>query len=321
MNYRNPLMRIGDRIEIVGVNGDRVTIAGPGAGDDGIELAPKSTGLFDAPFKTNWTKGMLGSVFQSWTPQRRDVVFTVHIVAPYTGDDLSDDPDLWHLIYSRWKAMWSIDHESTIVYTSIDGERRLTARLLQQCQPFQHEPFEGNDPHLIPYGSVLMTVACENPFYIGATDVFTHIDASVTGGASTWFSLPYFNPATFLCWPYWVLSDQVQWVLPDYSFGWEEYGRGQSDLGKTVTFTPFIAGEICDVNSRPDVEQIIAANGNPVLNRMAGRALEYPIQPGAGSSSSGCIVRAINCTNANGIYCELQLPRWYNEPFSTPLVV
>jgi hypothetical protein len=322
MHFRNPLMRQGDRIEILSYNGiDRVTISGPGAGIEGIWLAEHSTGLFDTPFKTNWTKGMFGSVFQSWVPQRRDLVFTVHIMSPDgSGQDLEHDPDLWHLVYSKWKSMWSIDQESTIIYTSVDGERRLGARLLQASKSFSSQSFEGMDPHIMPYGSVMMTVACEFPYYVGGTVTFTWEDTGLTGGASAWFTLPYYNPSTVMIWPWWTLSDQVQWVLPDYSFGWEEYGRGVQDLGKTVAFTPFIAGEICTCYSEPDLEPIIAANGAPVLNRMAGKALEYPIQPGMGSVDEGCTVRAVNCTNPNGAYAELNLDRWYNEPFSTPLI-
>lgn len=312
-------MRQADAIDIIGVNGDICRIQGPDidASTWGPELAPRSTGLFDLAFKSNWTKGSFGSVFQSWSPARRDIVFTVHILNPATGDDLENDPDLWHSIYSRWKALWSIEQETTIAYTSVDGTRTLGVRLLQATKSFGTQQFEGIDPHVLLYGSVQMTVAAEIPFYVGNTDVYTWEGT----GTSSWFTLPYYNPATFMSWPEWVLSDQAQWVVPDYSFGWEEYGRGQADLGKTVASPLLASGEIIHWTSRPDLEPIIAANGAPVGNRMAGRALEYPIQPGAGDPNSGCTVRVSNVTNPAGARCELHLPRWYLEPFSTPLVV
>lgn len=320
---RHPLMRVGDAIDILGVNGDMCRISGPDMeyASWGPQLAPHSKGLFDAPFRTNWSKSMLGQRFESWSPQRRDVVFTIHILNPYTGTDLDHDPDLWHTIYSRWKAMWAIEQEATIIYTSVDGERQLNVRKLQQAESFSSQSFEGFDPHLMPYGSVMMTVAAENPFYIGPTEIFPWEDPTLTGGASTWFQLPYYNPATVMCWPQWYLTDQAQWTLPDYSFGWEEYGRGQSDLGKTVPLPLLTPGESIHVDSSPDTETIIADNGNPVGFRMGGRDLEYPIQPGAGASTNGCTVRVRNCTNPNGARAELYLRRWYDEPFSTPLVV
>lgn len=324
--FRNPLMRQGDRIEIVRFDGlDRMTVAGPGAGNEGVYLAPHSTGLFDTPIKTNWTAGMFGSVFQSWKPKRRDAVATFHILNPVSGTELDSDPDLWHTVYSRFKAMWSVDYESTVIYTSVDGERTVNFRKLQEAKSFSSQNFEGLDPHLLPYGSVMMTLAAAFPYYSGGTITFAWEDPTLTGGASAWFSLPYYNPSSVMIWPYWNLTDQVQWQLPDYSFGWEEYGRGISDIGKTVYVPsvaagPLAAGEIIDVYSRPDMEPIIAANGAPVLNRMNGTALEYPIQPGMGLVENGCIVRALNCTNPNGARCELHLDRWYDEPFSTPLL-
>lgn len=319
--FRNPLMRQGDRIEIVKYDGtDRMTVAGPGAGDEGAFLAPHSTGLFDTPIKTNWSPGMFGSTFQSWKPKRRDLVGTFHILNPGSGTELDNDPDRWHLLYSRFKALWSIEQESTIIYTSVDGERQLKVRKLEEAKSFSSQNFEGIDPHLMPYGSVMMTLAAEFPYYAGPTVSFAW-ETSEQG--TFWFPLPYYNPSSVMIWPYWYLSDQVQWQLPDYSFGWEEYGRGTADIGKTVYVTPtgkLLAGEIVDVYSRPDVEPIISANGAPVLNRMNGTALEYPIQPGQGSVTDGCIVRAIDVTNPLGARCELFLDRWYDEPFSTPLI-
>jgi hypothetical protein len=313
-------MREADAIDIIGVNGDICRIQGPGidAATWGPELAPGCTGLFDLAFKSNWTKGSFGSVYQSWVPQRRDIVFTVHLLNPVTGGDLEHDADQWHAIYSRWKALFDVELETTVAYTSVDGTRTLGVRLVDATKSFRAGQFEGIDPHVLLYGSVVMTVAAEIPFYIGDTDVYTW-ETSNTG--DFWFGLPYFNPATFMSWPEWYLTDQAQWIVPDYSFGWQEYGRGQSDLGKTVPSPLLIAGENIHWTSRPDLEPIIADNENPVGNRMAGRALEYPIQPGMGDSDWGCTVRAINVTNPNGARCELYLPRWYNEPFSTPLLV
>ena len=320
MYNQHPLLRHTDAIDVVGVNGDRCRISGPGMGDWGPELAPHSTGLFDEPFKTNWSKAMLGQRYESWSPQRRDLVWTIHIMNPQTGDSLERDPDLWHSIYSRWMAMWSKEHESTIVYTSVDGERRLGVRLLQDVKSFSAQSFEGGDPHLMPYGSVLMTVAAENPYYIGGTEIFNW-ETSDNGGASAFFTLPFYNPSTVPIWPKWYLTDRAQWSLPDYSWGWEEFGRGVADTGKTVQLPLLLTGENIHVDSQPDVQTIIAENDNPVMNRMAGRDLEYPILPGAGSSTDGCTVFVQNITNPAGARAELYLPRWYSTPFSTPLVV
>ena len=272
---------------------------------------------------------MLGQRFESWSPQRRDVVFTVHIMNPLTGDPaLDNDPDLWHTIYSRWKAMWSMEHESTIVYTSVDGERRLGVRLLQEPKPFSSQSFESVDPHLFPYGSIVMPVAAENPFYVGATERYAW---ETSNNGDFWFRIPYYNPATAVCFPEWHLTDQAAWVLPDYSWDWEEYGRGPHDEGKTVRVPHLgvlLPGENIDVHTRLDEETIRAENDAPVGNRMGGTDFEYPIQPGGGEApvfddsgncTNGAVVRALSVTNPNGARCEIDLPRWWAEPFGTPL--
>lgn len=320
--YPHPLLRWTDTIDIIGVNGDRCRVSGPGMGDWGPELARHSTGLFDSPFKTNWGKSMLGQSFESWVPARRDIVATFHILNPDTGDDLERDPDLWHTIYSRFKALFGStpEGEATIVYGSADGERHLGVRLLQEAKSFTGNNFEGGDPHLSHYGSLMLTLACENPYYIGPTE---HYAWETSGQDDAWFTLPHYNPCTVMIWKEWLLTDQAQWTLPDYSYGWEEYGRGVADMGKTVTLPLLAPGENVHVNTRPDTETLIAENEAPVGNRWRGQDLEYPILAGAGSPdpANGCVVRVQNITNPDGARCELMLPRWYAEPFSTPLVV
>lgn len=317
--WRNPLMRHTDSIKIVGYNGDECTLSGPGMGDWGPILSRHSTGLFAAPFKTNWAKSMLGQKFSSWTPQRRDVACTIHILNPQTGDPLTDrDADLWHLVYSRFRAMFHPEHESTVVYTSVDGERHLGVREVQEPKPFVGAEWEGGDPHLIMYGSLGMLLGCENPYYIGPTERFAW-ETAMQG--DFWFPLPYYNPASAVSFPKWYLTDRAQWTLPDYSFGWEEYGTGVADIGKTVDLPMLAEGENVEVDTRPDVMTIIAENDNPVMQRMNGRDFEYPIQPGMGDPVNGCTVRVNGVTNPDGARCELELPRWHNEPFSTPTVV
>lgn len=321
--WRHPLMRRADTIKVIGYNGDECTLAGPGMGDWGPILAPHSTGLLSpAPFKTNWSKSALGQRFESWSPQRRDVAWTIHILNPETGNECDPqnmrDADLWHLIYSRWCAMFHPEYESTVVYNSVDGERRLGIRQVKEAQPFVGAEFEGGDPHLITYGSVGMLMGCENPYYIGETEKFVY---EWEGAGSHWFPMPYYNPASVMCWPKWSLTDRAQWTLPDYSFGWEEYGTGIADLGKTVRLPLLRLGENIDVDSDPSEETIIAENEAPVYERMAGRDLEYPILSGMGDPENGCVVRVSNVTNPDGARCELFMPRWHNEPFGTPRVV
>lgn len=301
-----------DQISVTGVNGDNMIIAGPGAGWDGVVLAPKSTGLFDMPIKTNWSDAIFGAQYQSWKPQRRDIVWTAYIFNPDTLGGYEDDPDTWSWIYTRWRNMFSPKLEATINYTSPDGDRTLGTRTIQTSKSCNTLSFEGKDPKMWPFGSVVQTMGCEIPFYVGETEVF---ESEWAGSGTTYFELPYFNPGDVEIWPQWELSANAKWYLPDYSFGCQEYGRGEDDRDKTVEFPLLLDGEDIHVDSRPDIETIIAANDAPVGLRMAGRDLEYPIQPGMGHPLKGCTVWATDV--ADGAACRLVLPRWYSDPFST----
>lgn len=309
---------VTDAIDIIDRFGETWRIMGPGEGAQGVWLAPRSSGLFDMPFKTNWGNGMYGQRYQSWKPQRRDVVWTVYIANP---DDIcsgiDDDPDLWHHIYSRWRAGTSSkNHEITVCYHSIDGERRMKIRPLETAKSVSTLDFEGHDPHLWRFGSVVNTSAAELPFYVGPTEEYSY---EWDGTGDHWFRLPFYNPASVECWPEYELSSEATWWLPDYSFGSQEYGRGPEDEGKTVILPYLNPGEDLSVFSRPDLETLVAANDAPVNARLAGKDLEYPIPPGEGDPENGCIIRATNVND--GLAMKIKMQRWYEDPFSTALVV
>lgn len=327
----HPLMSRTDQIAVEGFNGDFCVISGVGMKEDwGPILAPGSTGLFEPPAKTNWAKGLHGQRFQSWSAMRRDVIFTIHIVNPESGDPLIDtNRDLWRVTWARWRAMWSYDFESTIVYTSVHGERRLKARLLQEPKPFQAQQWEGGDPGLCGYGSITMAVACELPYYVGAVEKHAY---EFDGDGDHWFRIPFYNPSAVAIWPRWWLSDRAAYVLPDFSWGWQEHGRGVLDFGKTVRVPrvgELLEGENIDILTTPDEETIRAENDAPVGNRMGGTDFEYPIQPGCGDppefdddghSVNGAAIRMLNITNPAGSRVELELDRWYDQPFGDPLI-
>ncbi|MBY0442817.1 MAG: hypothetical protein K2Q25_11905 [Mycobacteriaceae bacterium] len=310
------IRRQGDIIDVTGVNGDWCRISPPGF-SWGPQLAPGSTGLYDMPIQTNWGSYGFGQFFQSWKPKRRDVVWTVDIVNPETGTLLDQDADLWHVNYSRWKAMFSPAAEATVTYTSVDGDRTLGLRTLQSPKPFSANHFEGVDPHIFGFGSVVQTMAAELPVYVGTPETFVW---EVNHPGTFWFTLPFYNPASVDIWPEWHLTGGAVYQLPDYSFGNEAYGRGKADKGKTVRLAGLLNDEDLDIQTRPDLETFVTSLETQFAGRMAGRDFEYPIPPGQGSSGKGCVVQA-NVTHSGGARVELVLPRWYDEPFSTPRLV
>ncbi len=81
---------------------------------------------------------------------------------PDTGTQLDQSADLWHLVYSRWRAMFHPpDKETKIIYTSVDGERILRVRPLDTTKSFSTQNFEGIDPEIYRYGSLVQIMAAE----------------------------------------------------------------------------------------------------------------------------------------------------------------
>lgn len=310
------IRRHTDIIDVYGANGDHCRISPPGF-SWGPELAPGSTGLHDMPITTNWGSYAFGQYFSSWKPKRRDVVWTINIMNPDTGGRLDQDEHLWHLIYCRWAAMFPIGKQATVRYTSLDGPRTLGLHTLDTPKSFSTHNFEGKDPHLFAYGSVVQTTAAELPFYVGVPEVF---EVEFTGPGNHWAHLPYFNPGTVDIWPEWDLTWGAAWQLPDYSFGNEVHGRGRADNGKTVTTDPLIEGDgNVTAYTRPDLETFISEMETPVGFRNGGQDFEYPIPPGEGDRERGAVIRAIGVGDT-GAAAKLTLPRWYDTPFSTPAV-
>lgn len=306
------IRRKGDIIDVYGVNGDFCRISPPGM-SWGPQLAPGSTGLYDMPIQSNWGSYGFGQFYSSWKPKRRNVVWTVDIMNPETGLQIDQDADLWHTIYSRWKAMFSPSLEATIAYTSVDGQRTLGVRTIDAPKPFSAHNFEGRDPHIFNFGSVVQTMGCELPFYVGETKRIAH---EGDGIGNFWFPMGFYNPTPIDLWPVWHLTGGATYQLPDFSYGSEAYGRGIADMGKTIPLAPLMTLEDLDIQTRPDLETFITSLETDYAGRMKGRDFEYPIAPGQGDAEQGCIIR-VNNTNPDGFRIELDLTFWYDEPFST----
>ena len=310
------IRRQGDIIDVHGYNGDFCRISPPGF-SWGPELAPGSTGLYDMPIQANWGSYSFGQFFQSFKPKRRNIVWTVNIANPDAPGLLNEDSDLWHTIYSRWKAMFHPQYESTVAYISGDGQRILGIRTVDTPKPFTAHNFEGKDPSVFAFGSVVQTMGCEWPYYVGNPFTWAW---EVGAPGSYYFPVPFFNSASVDTFPEWSVTGGAIYNLPDFSWGSEAYGRGVADAGKTVQLSALMNNEDLNIQTRPDLETFITSLETPFAMRMHGRDFEYPIPPGKGDKTAGAVVIA-NVTNPAGSRVELTIPRWYDEPFSSARIV
>lgn len=308
-----------DTIDIYGKHGQIYRISGPGQGLQGFEMAPGSTGLLDdAPVKTVWHKTMFGMSMSGMEWERRDLVWTVNI-GDYLGLDPERDPDEWHALYDEWRQAFSFTEDTRIKYGSADGDRILYARLLEKPKPFSAQTFEGKDPKLWSYASMVMTMACEFPFYIGPSERFSW---EFEGSGLFWTKLPFYNPSDVPVWPVYECTHSARWHIPDFSWGNEEYGRGQADLDKVVRTPELRVGENIQIQTRPDLETYQSENDAPVNLRASGRDFEYAILAGEGdpdTENGGAVFMADRVVDGGAL--NVELPRWYSSPYARPRLV
>jgi hypothetical protein len=301
-----------DTIDIEDKFGQRVRISGPGQGEQGYFMSPNSTGLLDdVPVKTIWHKTMFGMAYSGMEWERRELVWTCNIgYDQYLDPDR--DPDEWHQLYDDWRSMFAYDRDTKIIYGAPDGERILYARMIEKPKPFSTHKFEGKDPKLWKFGSVVMTMACEFPFFIGPSERYIW---EFEGTGTVWTRLPHYNPSDVPIWPTYEVTEGARYHIPDFSWGNEYYGRGAADEGKIVPTPILQTGETCDIHTRPDEETYQSANDAPVGLRAQGRDFEYPIPPYTGEEE-GAVFAATNVIDGGVLTAEY--PRWYSSPFARP---
>lgn len=292
------------KIEVIGVHGEYWCISGNGKGAQGAELMPKLQGNIDAPVKSLWSPSAFGQTFVDFKWQRREVTFTVNIFS----DD--GDSDRWSLIDSKWRFSFDYVQEATIRYTDKGQYRDLKVRLLEEPKAYSQGQWEGKDPHLYACSTIVMTVAAELPFYVGPSDFYTWTGDLSSGRTSIQLNVDCDVPV----WPRWTLTDQARWRLPDFSWGNQDYGTGQIDIGRVVELPYLPKGAGCVADSDPRVQTLLAQNRINLQGLWAGKDLLYPIQ---GGTYSDIPVEVYDC--ADGWAMQLEVPKWYSRPWSRPV--
>lgn len=292
------------KIEIFGCHGEYFCISGPGMGEQGVILQPKLKGAIDAPVKTLWVPGAFGQSYVDFRWQRRDVVFTVEI----SGDG---DADVWEAIDSKFRFAFDYGKLTEIRYTTAGGSvRSLYVQLLEEPKAYEASGWEGKDPHLYGESTTVYTVAAELPFYVGQTEI--HVESGAT--AKGRFTFDVNVDCDIPVWPKWTLTDQAIWRLPDFSWGYEEYGTGIEDMGRMIQLKYLPKGAGLVVDSDPRRQTFLAKNRINYQGLMNGQDLLYPIQGGTYASIP---VEVSGATQ--GWACKLEIPKWYSRPWSRPV--
>lgn len=294
------------KIEVFGIHGEYFCVSGEGAGEQGVILQPKMKGAIDAPVKSLWLPGSYGQTFVDFRWERREVIFTVTI---YSDDG---DAESWHSIDSKWRFAWDYVKETTVRFTTSDGYRELKLRMIEEPEAYESGEWEGKDPHLYGASTVVMTTAAELPFFVGPSDFYEWEGQTAKGRTSFKLNVECDVPV----WPKWTLTDQARWRLPDFSFGNEEYGRGITDMGRTVELPFLPKGAGCKVDTDPRNQTLLAENRINLQGLWKGKDLLYPIAGGTYSSIPVSVRDAVE-----GYALRLEVPKWYTRPWSRPVGV
>lgn len=288
-----------------GVDGSHWDLAGPGAGAQGVTFRPGPSKLIDAPAKTFWIQSATGMHYQGRQFQRRDPVFSVQIH--------HRDPDVWRDIDSRFRmALGMYDDEFTLNCETPDGIRHLKMRLLSEPTAYGTADYEGRDPHIWADSTLAISAAASQPFWFADDLTFSWALPSGTSGSTTF---PMQNLGDVDVWVKWFINAPSLVTLPDYSWGSILYNRASQDATRTVALPTLVAGEDLSVDSDPDQETLIAANGSPVWNRWAANGILYPIAPKTLPTNV-----PVTMTGANpGAAVKLTMPRRYSRPFGVSL--
>ncbi len=294
------------RLTLTGVDGSTWILAGDGApedGDAGVTMRPGPKRLIDAPAKTFWVQGAANMSYQGKQFQRRDPTFTVNIVG--------DTPREWRELDSKFRmALGMYDDQFHLMAETADSTRHLDLRLLQDPTAWENGPWEsGRDPHTLMASTLLVPAAAEQPFWYADDLEFTW--STDTGNGSVTF--PYENRGDVIVWPkYFVNAPFDELVLPDKSWGQElAFQRpAGADVNNTVTIVDVRVGEDVDIESDPDEEFIVAANGAPVWARQDGKALTYPIAPK--TLPTDCTITISGAHPDAGV--TVTIPRRYSRP-------
>ncbi|AYR03175.1 minor tail protein [Gordonia phage Octobien14] len=258
-------------IEYRAPNGSVWHVSGEGAEEEGVLLLPKPTKLYDAPTVTYWAQSAWKHVYQGFRIERREPVIGFQIWAgPYgTARD-------WRDIDSDFSLAWEFEREGQLVFITDDGERSLGLRKLTEPTCYEGNIEQGKDPFMYADATVVMNTAGENPLWVGET-VEIPFTCPTTSGSTT-FEIE--NDGNTDMWPRWTASCSKaggRFVLPDWSFGSDAYGRAIEDQNRTWPTPVLLLNEHIDVNADPDEELLASSLGTNPWNRTEGNGLMYPI--------------------------------------------
>lgn len=193
-------MKTPATIEIIGTNGDLVTVSGPGQGDEGIELLTDPAGLLDeAPIKTIWQQSVFqeGATYVDTAIEPKDFVLNFALFDE-TGED-------WEGVDQRFYGLFEVGKPATLVYRTDNSERTM--------QVVKHEATKTvtkHDPRFSQCSKMTVTLRAPRPFWVENTLV----EELAFSGSGT-KNITVDNETDRPMFPQWAFTAPGRWTIPD----------------------------------------------------------------------------------------------------------
>lgn len=251
-------------VRVIGVDGSRWTISGPGAGREGVYLKDEHVGLIDTPVTTLWQSGanQIGASFGAAKFNARSISLPVFLM---------DSPARpWQSVESRWRKAWSYFSDSTIEVVSESGLRRMKCRL--ESTP---EHSLGKGGQFMGATSVLMTLKAGDPLWYSEeqTESWRFDGVHWTGNVTVT------NPTDMPTWLRWTITGPASVILPDFSFETREGWPGYEHQARKITMPFQPIGVDVAVDTDPMQEQVVGINQPSWWAKMNGQFFLYPVPP------------------------------------------
>lgn len=278
-------------VELEGVNGEWFTLAGQGAGEQGVWLGTEVEGIYDAPVKTIWTEHahQIGASYAGMRNLRRDITFTAVVV------DTPDQP--WEDSDSAWRKAWSYTRDCRL-WIETEGSRRFLNLRLSEQPLFKPE----HDPHQRRVEKVFMTCIAGDPWWYEDDETDTWTLNTGTSGSGT---VTVSNPTDQEIWLKWVLQGPGRWVLPDFSW------KTDSWANRLISMPLQVVGQEFRVDTDPFEDQLRDNNGSQVWALMNGVTFLHSVP-----AYTDPIEIPVSVSNAtSGVGLQVRCPRTWSRPW------
>lgn len=236
-------------IEIIGANGDLVTVSGAGQGREGIELCSDPNGLLDeAPIKTIWQQSVFqeGATYVDTSIEPKDYVLTFDLF-----DENGED---WEGVDQRFYALFEVGKPSKIVYRTDQSDRYIEVIKLEATKTVTK-----HDPRFIQASKMTVTLRAPNPFWIENT-----VEEEAEFTASGTKNLHVQNDTDRPMFLQWAVTAPGQWEIPDVN-------PSEPGTVKRWVKTPVLkAGQNLTVDTHPLHETYVSQDRTNIAGLFAG---------------------------------------------------